>query len=80
LHVPTSSRTTDLLIIWAAPLLAPVFILLAWAAGPEAFEILIASDTSVFEHAVGFVLLLALLMGVYILATRDLKPFPGLRP
>ena len=76
----TSSRTTDLLIIWAAPLLAPVFILLAWAAGPEAFEILIASDTSVFEHAVGFVLLLALLMGVYILATRDLKPFPGLRP
>ena len=75
-----NSRFSDLLVIWAAPLLAPVLILAAWSAGPEAFEIWISSDTSVFEHAVGFVLLLSLLMGVYILATRDLKPFPGLRP
>lgn len=75
-----SSRLSDLLAIWAAPLLAPILILVAWSAGPEAFEIWVSSDTSVFEHAVGFVLLLSLLMGVYILFTRDLKPFPGLRP
>lgn len=78
--MPQNSRISDLLVIWAAPILAPVLILVAWSAGPEAFEIWISSDTSVFEHAVGFLLLLSLLMGVYILVTRDLKPFPGLRP
>ena len=77
---PQRSRALDLLAIWAAPLLAPVVILLAWSAGPEAFNIWVSSDTSVYEHAVGFVLLLSLLMGVYIMLTRDLKPFPGLRP
>lgn len=77
---PQRSRALDLLAIWAAPLLAPVLILLAWSAGPEAFNIWVSSDTSVYEHAVGFVLLLSLLMGVYIMLTRDLKPFPGLRP
>jgi hypothetical protein len=78
--MPQTSRIADLLIIWAAPLLAPLLILVAWSAGPQAFEIWISSDTSVFEHAVGFVLLLSLLVGLYILFTRDLKPFPGLRP
>lgn len=78
--MPQNSRISDLLVIWAAPILAPILILLAWGAGPEAFEIWVSSDTSVFEHAVGFLLLLSLLMGVYILVTRDLKPFPGLRP
>lgn len=80
MNVQTSSRITDLLVIWAAPLLAPVMILAAWSAGPEAFEVWISSDTSVFEHSVGFVLLLALLVGLFTLFTRDLKPYPGLRP
>lgn len=74
------NRVSDLLVIWAAPLLAPGLILLAWSAGPEAFSIWVSSDTSVYEHAVAFVLLLSLLMGIYILLTRDLKPYPGLRP
>ncbi len=75
-----SSRISDLLVVWAAPLLAPVLVLLAWNAGPEAFDTWVSSDTSVFEHAVGFVLLLSLIAGLYILFTRDLKAFPGLRP
>lgn len=77
---PQRTRAFDLLAIWAAPLLAPVLIIAAWAAGPATFETWVSSDTSVFEHAVGFVLLLSLLMGLYILVARDLKPFPGLRP
>jgi len=79
-HVQSSSRTLDLLIIWGAPLFAPVVILLAWNAGPEAFEVWVSSDTSVFEHTVGFILLLSLLVGIHALFTRDLKPYPGLRP
>lgn len=69
----------DILARWAPPVLVPLGVVLAWLAGPAAYNFWVSAPTSVFEHMLGVVLLAAILTGAYAATRPETRNHQGLR-